>query len=296
MKKNLLLCFLFIFLSACQPASSAKPATGSTVLAVDAILGEVVQRIAGEHFPVEVLMSHGTDPHNFQPSAEDLGRIARSGVIVVHGGNMEAWLAQTLKDAGGSHLVLTASQGISGRADPSGAFDPHFWLDPLLMIQYTEHLRDEFIAIDPQNEADYTRAGNIYVVLLTQLNAWIEGEVAKISPQNRLLVTQHESLGYFAERYGFEVVGTILPSISNNGVPSEQHLSALIETIRQRQVKAIFLEVGDNPAYAEQIAAETGVQVVTGLYLHSLTLPGEPAPTYIEMMKLNVRLMTQALK
>jgi ABC-type Zn uptake system ZnuABC Zn-binding protein ZnuA len=102
------------------------------------------------------------------------------------------------------------------------------------------------------------------------------------------LVTNHESLGYFADRYGFTVVGAVIPSVSTDASPTAQQMAALIEVIKATGAPAIFLETGANPQLAQQIAAETGVNVVTDLYTHSLSAPDGPAPTYIDMMKYNV--------
>jgi ABC-type Zn uptake system ZnuABC Zn-binding protein ZnuA len=103
-----------------------------------------------------------------------------------------------------------------------------------------------------------------------------------------MLVTNHESLGYFADRYGFTVVGAVIPSVSTDASPTAQQMAALIEQIKATGAPAIFLEAGANPQLAQQVAAETGVKVVTDLYTHSLSAPGGPAPTYIDMMKYNV--------
>ena len=122
---------------------------------------------------------------------------------------------------------------------------------------------------------------------LKDLDPWIREQVEPIPADQRLLVTNHESFGYFADRYGFKVVGTVLPSVSTGAAPSAEQMAALIETMRASGAKAIFLETGADRRLADQIAQETGAQVVTGLYSHSVTEPGGEAPTYIEMMKYN---------
>ena len=109
-------------------------------------------------------------------------------------------------------------------------------------------------------------------------------------------MTNHESFGYFADRYGFEVTGTLLPSVTTGASPSAQQLARLVDQIRASGSPAIFLEGGANPQLAQQVAREAGVKVVTGLYTHSITSPGGAAPTYIEMMKQNVLMIAAALK
>ena len=127
------------------------------------------------------------------------------------------------------------------------------------------------------------------------LDAWINGQIAQIEPQRRLLVTNHEALGYFAERYGFTIVGTAIESFSSDASPSAQQMAALVEEIKLYQPPAIFLDASDNPGLAQQIAAETGLRVVTDLHIESLT-NGAPAGTYIDMMRHNVTKIIEALK
>jgi zinc/manganese transport system substrate-binding protein/manganese/iron transport system substrate-binding protein len=120
-------------------------------------------------------------------------------------------------------------------------------------------------------------------------------QVNAVPAEKRLLVTNHEALGYFADRYGFTVIGTVIPSMSTNAAPSAKEMAGLIEQIRSTGAPTIFLSEVENPALAQQIANETGVKIVDDLYLESLT-PGAPAASYIEMMKHNVTRIVEALK
>jgi ABC-type Zn uptake system ZnuABC Zn-binding protein ZnuA len=112
----------------------------------------------------------------------------------------------------------------------------------------------------------------------------------------RLLVTNHEAFGYFADRYGFKVVGALVPSVTTNASPSAQEMAALVERVRATGAPAVFLETGVNTQLAEQLAQETGVKVVTGLLTHSVSAAGGPAPTYLEMMRYNTTTIVTALK
>lgn len=174
--------------------------------------------------------------------------------------------------------------------------DPHFWLDPLLVIRYVENIRDGLSAADPAGKDVYASNAAAYIEQLKQLDAEISALAAQIPAEKRLLVTNHESFGYFADRYGFQVIGTVIPSVSTGSAPSAQQLARLVERIRQTGAPAVFLETGANPQLAEQLAAETGVRVVEGLFTHSITAPDGPAPNYIEMMRYNAQAITDALK
>jgi len=159
-----------------------------------------------------------------------------------------------------------------------------------------ENIRDGLSQVDPIGAMAYAANAEAYIAQLRELDAWIAGQVKQVPENRRLLVTNHESLGYFADRYGLRIIGTIVPSVSTGASPSAQQLARLVDRIKETGVSAIFLETGTNPQLAQQVAKETGIKVVTGLYTHSTTEPGGPAPTYIEMMKYNTRAIVDALK
>jgi len=174
--------------------------------------------------------------------------------------------------------------------------DPHFWLDPINAIKYVENIRDGLIQADPAGKEIYTQNAANYIAKLKDLDQFIQQEVSIVPPEKRLIVTNHESFGYFADRYGFKIIGTIIPSVSTNASPSAQQLARLIDHIKGAKATAIFLETGSNPNLAKQIAQETGIKVVSELFTHSITEAGGKAPTYIDMMKYNVKAIVNALK
>ncbi|PWH20597.1 MAG: ABC transporter substrate-binding protein [Ardenticatenia bacterium] len=174
--------------------------------------------------------------------------------------------------------------------------DPHFWLDPNYVIHYVENIRDGLSQVDPAGAAFYAQNADAYIAQLQDLDRWIREQVVQVPPERRLLVTNHESFGYFADRYGFRVVGTILPGVSTGVSPSAQQLAQLIDLIHETGAPAIFLETGSNPQLAEQIARETGVRVVSDLYTHSPSPPDGPAPTYLDMMRYNTAAIVEALR
>jgi ABC-type Zn uptake system ZnuABC Zn-binding protein ZnuA len=169
------------------------------------------------------------------------------------------------------------------------------WLDPNLVIAYVENIRDGMIQADPEGEATYRANADAYIVQLRDLDAWIQSQVQTIPAERRLLVTNHESLGYLAERYGFTIVETILTSFSSDASASAQEIAAAVDAIKSSGAPAIFLGDVESATLANQIASETGAKVVANLHLESLTV-GAPAATYIEMMKYNVSLIVDALQ
>lgn len=246
---------------------------------------------------VESLLPFGTDPHSYQPTPRDMAKIADSNLIIVNGAEYEHFLEAMLENAGSEAQVIEASAGISPREDAESehGVDPHMWLDPNNVILYVENIREALTHLDPEGADVYQANADAYVAELKDLNAWIIEQAAQVPPEKRLLVTNHEAMGYFAERYGFTIAGTVIESFSSGASSSAAQMVRLIEGVRSSGAPAIFLDAADNKTLAQQIAEETGVRVVTDLHLESLT-GGPPAATYIEMMKHNVMLIVEALK
>ncbi len=279
-------------LLACNVPAGETPPPPLRVVAVETFLADIAQNVAGERLQVQSLLPPGVEPHDYEPTPRDIARIAECNVLIVNGAGLEGFLERLLESAGGQAHVIVASAGL---ATPDTA-DPHFWLDPNYVVRYVENIRDGLSQADPEGRALYARNAEAYIAQLRSLDRWIAGQVQEIPPGRRLLVTDHQVLGYFAGRYGLRIIGTIVPGTSPEAAPSAQHLAQLVEDIRASGAPAIFLEVGENPQLAQQIAAEAGIRVVSGLYTHSLSGPDGPASTYIEMMRHNTRLIVEALK
>jgi zinc/manganese transport system substrate-binding protein len=261
------------------PAGNAKP----DIVVTYSVLGAVVRDVVGDSANVEVLMPNGVDPHEWSPSAKDIERLSRADLIVANGLGLEGNVQDPLDNAKESGVVVFAvADHVTIRvvnegegADPSdedqapGAQDPHLWMDPLTMQQwiapFTATLRD--IGIDVSTGAAEVEAD------LAELHVEIEGIVAKVSQENRSLVTGHESLGYFAERYGFTLVGAVVPTFTSEAEPSAGELADLAVKIKAAGVPAIFAEIGTPAATADAVAADTGATVVD-LSTHNLTDDG----------------------
>jgi zinc/manganese transport system substrate-binding protein len=293
--------FVAVFLlTACSGLASAPAQADSLkVLATETFLRDIAQNVAGERLTVQGLLPATVDPHEYEPSPQDVAKVADSRVLIVNGLGYEEWLKRTLDNVGGQRLVITATDGLSPRADPSGEHpdgDPHMWMDPTNVVRYVENVRDGLSQADPAGREVYTTNADAYIAKLKDLDGWIKSEVAKLPPEKRLLVTNHDALGYFAQAYGFTVVGAVIPSVTEQASPTAQQMAGLIETIKRSGAPAIFLDVGENQKLAQQVAAETKSQVVTDLYVESLSAPDGPAPTYIDMMKHDVSDIVAALK
>ncbi|HSL45960.1 MAG TPA: zinc ABC transporter substrate-binding protein [Anaerolineales bacterium] len=284
-------------LSACsgQPAAREASATAPDILTTSTILADITRNVAGDRLTVESFLPTDADPHSYQPTPQDTAKISEAKLLILNGADYEHFLQALLKNADGETELIEASTGLDLRSNPQHGVDPHLWLDPNNVIVYVENIREGLTHFDPDGSQAYQSNADAYVGQLRELDAWIRDQVAQIPPERRVLVTNHEALGYFAERYGFTVVGTIVESFSSDASPSAQQMAGLIDQIKRSEAPAIFLDTSDNPALAQQIAAETGVKVVTDLHLESLT-DGAPAGTYIDLMRSNVTKLVEALK
>jgi ABC-type Zn uptake system ZnuABC Zn-binding protein ZnuA len=242
------------------------------------------------------------DPHSFEPAPSDVRKVADSDVLIVNGAGLESFLGRLLQNTGGQRQIVEASRGLSSRqpgeagAGSTSEVDPHFWLDPVLAITYVENIRDGLIQADPAGKETYVRNADGYMAKLRDLDTWIADRVKQIPPDRRILVTNHEEFGYFADRYGFKIVGAIVPSVTTGASPSARELADLAEKIKASGAPAIFLEVGANAQLADQLARETGVEVVTGLFTHSLTPQDGKAPDYLQMMRQDTSVIVSALQ
>jgi zinc/manganese transport system substrate-binding protein len=272
-------------------AASAPPLEQPAIVVTTSILGAVVRDLVGDRASVEVLMGNGVDPHDWSPSARDLEAIYAADLVVANGLDLEEGLHDALETARAEGVsifeatdqitvrsVVPPSGEHDGEADPEslataaasddahaedddhehGAGDPHFWVDPVSMIAVVEAL-GPLLAEMGMDVAD--RQADL-VARLTDLDRQVRETLAAIPPDARRLVTGHESMGYFADRYGFEMVGTVIPGLSTQGEVSARAMADLAAAIREAGVDVIFAEVGTPQAVTQAIASETGARVV----------------------------------
>ena len=296
-----------LFLTGCGSAPQSSD-DAVRVLASTSFLADIAQNVAGDRLTVDSLLPIGADPHAYQAAPSDVAKISESDLLILNGVEYEHFIEPLLENAGGEHLVIEAAAGLephpageyvnetdAGAGSEHEAGDPHMWLDPNLVITYVGNIRNGLVEADPEGAEVYRANAEAYIAQLKDLDMWIVERVNTIPAGRRLLVTNHEALGYFAERYGFEIVDTILPSFSSEAGASAQEIVAAVKAIQSSGAPAIFLGEVENADLANQIASETGAKVVDDLYLESLT-DGAPAATYMDMMKHNVSRIVDGLK
>lgn len=277
------------------------------VVATTSVLGDVVRNIVGDAATVEVIMGIGADPHDFEASAQQVAAIQGADLVVANGLGLEEGLIDIIEtaEAEGKPVIELADlldpipftegedhsdEGEQGHGDQ----DPHFWQDPSRMATAVDLIADQLTAID--GSIDWHVRADAYAAELTALDAEIEVLLAGIADDQRTIVTNHEAFGYFADRYRFEVIGTVIPGGSTLAEPSAADLADLVGEIEEEGVTAIFAENTNPSALAEAVAGELGTEIgVYELYSDSLGEPGSPAGTYIGMIRANAETVAAAL-
>jgi zinc/manganese transport system substrate-binding protein len=258
-------------------------AAKKTIVVTYSILGSVVKDLVGTDANVVVLVPNGQDPHEWEPSAKDIETVNHADFIIQNGLGLEGGLQKTLSLAvqqgiktfiASEHITLRkVGQGevIPGAASDQavGTPDPHLWTDPSTIRQVVSALADQ---LKSELGMDMPAALQKLVDQLDGLDSEITSMVNGLPEANRKLVTGHDSLGYFADRYGFKLVGAITPSLTSQAEVSAADLAALKTQIQENQVKAIFTELGTPPAIAQAIGQDAGVKVVE---LSTHTLPAD---------------------
>lgn len=305
-----------LFLSACQPATPAQPAPASSaklpVVATTTIVADVVRQVGGDKIELTTLLPVGADPHSFEARPQDAAALSNATLVFANGAHLEEFLDALLQSANATDKLVEVSEGITllemeaddhegethegeGEDHEHEGGDPHTWTDPNNVMIWTENIAAALSQADPANAEFYRANADAYLSELKALDAWVREQVSQILPENRKLVTDHRAWGYFADEYGFEQIGALVGSFSTVAQTSSQDLAALEDTIRAQGVKAVFVGRTVNPQLAEQVAKDTGIQVVY-LYTGSLTAPDGDAPDYLRFIRYNVTAMVTALK
>lgn len=281
-------------LAACSTPASPSTSGGLSVVATTSLIGDAARQVGGPRVTVRVLLPIGADPHAYDPRPQDVAALANAQIVLVNGFDLEATLQPLLADA---KNVVVVSDGIDALpfAGEEGGLDPHVWQDPNNVIVWTRNIADAFAQADPAHADEYQVNAEAYIAELTSLDAWIRERVAEIPEANRKLVTDHEAFGYFAARYGFEQVGTVVPSLSTGAAPSARELAALEDAIRSSGVKAVFVGSTVSPDLSRRVADDTGVRLVS-LFTGSLSAAGGGAETYLDMIRYNVNAIVEALQ
>ena len=294
-----LITLLTLSITACSHTTATPTAKQLQVVATTSILADVVSRVGGDLIAVTTLVPADANEHAYQPSPRDIATVSEADLVFMVGLGLEGFMSTIIENASGQADVVTVSDGIltiefSGEADDHHEGDPHVWLDPANVIIWVENITAALIDHDPANSAAYTANSQAYIEELHALDSWIAAETARIPANQRQIVTDHMLLGYFANKYNFNVVGAVIPSYSSQAEPSAKELAALEDAIRQFNVRVILVGNTINPKLAERLAEDTQTKLVF-FYTGSLSQSDGPASTYLDYMRFNVNAIVSAL-
>ena len=272
-----------LLLLACARAEDARLRVSS----FSTILTEIVTEVGGEKVAVTGHVKPGMDPHEFEPKPADLKTVSSAQLIIVSARHLESYVEKLSEAAGGKAALLEVGNQLPGPKD-----DPHWWHSVGNLRRATRLVRDELIRLRPDARTAFTANAAAYTERLDTLEQWVKAKVAELPKNRRKLVTNHDSFGYFAREFGFEVHP--IAGLTQNDQPGSKKVAEIITTIREEGVKAIFSEDIENPKVIRQITRETGAKL--GGKLFSDGLGAKPNDTVDAMFRHNVTTIVEALK
>ena len=287
-------------LSACSPGMDASAGDGLRVVATTTQVGSVAAEVGGEHVELTVLLGPGVEAHDFELTPAHAAALEQADVILLSGAGLEDWLVDTLSAIGVEHRVRDLSAGVSLRSldvgDGAVAVDPHYWLSGPNAIRMTENVRDALAEADPDRAARYGERAAGLIDRLESSDAEAQALIDEVPADRRRIVTDHDALGYFIDRYGLDFVGSVFPSLDVSAEPSARDIEQLVSRIRAEDVTAIFTESSVDPRLAEAVADETDAHLVDEpLYTDSLGPAGSGADTLDGVLLHNARVIRDGL-
>jgi zinc/manganese transport system substrate-binding protein len=257
------------------------------------ILGDFVKNIGGDRIEVTTLVGPDGDVHVYTPTPSDVRRIRDAKLLVINGFGLEGWLPRLLQAAGSNASVVTATEGIAPLKAGSDA-DPHAWQSVANAEKYVANIRDALVAADPPDADIFRQNARNYLARLEALDGEVRQAISQIPQNRRRMISTHDAFGYFAARYGIEFIAPI--GVSTEAEPSARDIAKIIAQVKAEHIPAVFLERIGDPRLMRRISEETGTKVGGTLYSDSLTDEKGEAPTYIDMVRHNIRTLTSALK
>lgn len=279
----------------CLVLALAGPARAEDRLPVVAsftILADFVRNVGGSHVDVATLVGPNGDAHVYTPTPADAKKVADAKLLFINGFGLEGWLPRLVQSAGGKATIVTATNGITP-LQRGAAADPHAWQSVANAKVYVANIRDALVAADPQDAADYRANAERYLAELDALDNEVRQAVATIPEDHRKVISSHRAFGYFAAAYGVQFIAPV--GVSTESQPSARDIAEIITLIKSEKIQGTFLENISDPRLIQRIADETGAKVGGTLYSDSLTAENGAIPTYIALVRHNIKALTSAL-
>jgi ABC-type Zn uptake system ZnuABC Zn-binding protein ZnuA len=285
-------CLAALLASGCAGPGGAGNGDGADggelrVVATTTQVADLAANVGGDRVRVTSLLRPGVDAHDYEPSPADIDALAHADLVLQNGVGLEEWLGDIIESSGFDGPVVDTSQGVRLR-QVDGEPDPHIWQNPGNAQVMAANIERGLAAADPAGAAAYQAGLAAYTKELRALDDEVEGQVGSLA--NRKVVTNHDAFGYYLDRYGLELVGSVIPSFDSSAELSGRDIRDLVAKIEATRVKAVFSETSLPPRAAETIGREAGVRVVVGsdaLYGDALGPPGSDGDTYLKMIRHN---------
>jgi zinc/manganese transport system substrate-binding protein len=287
--RDVLICAAMLIAAVMSPARADDQVN---VVASFSILGDFVRNVGGERVAVTTLVGPNGDAHVYTPTPADAKKVADAKLVIVNGLGFEGWLPRLVKSSGGKATIVTATQGIAPRELDSHE-DPHAWQSVANARIYVANIRDALAKADPAGADTYKANAEAYLAKLAVLDNDVKAAVATIPGAHRKVISTHDAFGYFAAAYGIEFIAP--QGVSTDSEPSAKDIAVIITQLKLSKIPAVFLENIADPRLMRRIAAETGAKIGGTLYSDSLTAENGDAPTYIDMVRHNIKALTSAL-
>ncbi|MBR0790452.1 metal ABC transporter substrate-binding protein [Bradyrhizobium manausense] len=281
-----------LLLAALLIGSPLHAAERLNVVASFSIIADFVRTIAGDRVNLTTLVGPDSDVHVYTPAPGDAKRIAEAKLVIVNGLGLEGWLPRLVQSAGSKAQVVTASAGIAPLKFGSAA-DPHAWQSVPNARIYVADITNALAVADPDDMEFFRTQSKAYLEKLETLDREVREAVAKIPAERRKVISTHDAFGYFAAEYGVRFVAPL--GVSTETEPSARDIATIIGQIRAERIPAVFLENISDDRLIRRIAAETGAKVGGTLISDGLTGEKGLAPTYIDMVRHNIKALTSAL-
>jgi zinc/manganese transport system substrate-binding protein len=287
-------------------AQSSTPSSPMRVIASFSILADFVRQVGGARVAVRSLVPAGGDAHVYTPTPADARMLAEARLVIVNGLGFEGWVNRLIRSSGTKAAIITASSGVRplkaeggghshghSHGHAHGENDPHAWQSVANVKLYVAAIAAGLIGADPDGRAAYEAAAAAYQAELDALDAEIKSGVARIPADRRKIITSHDAFHYFERAYGVDFISP--RGVSTAAEPSPQAVARIIRQIKAERIAAVFLENVTDQRLMRRIAEETGARIGGTLYSDALTAADGPAPTYVAMMRHNLKQITGAL-
>jgi zinc/manganese transport system substrate-binding protein len=256
------------------------------------ILGDLARNVGGDRVSITTLVGPDSDVHVYTPAPADAKKVADAKLLLINGLGLEGWLPRLLQSSGSKAPIILATKGIAPLKLGSDA-DPHAWQSVANARIYVANIRDALVAAAPADAEVFRANTDAYLAKFDALDREVREAVAKIPQNRRKVISTHDAFGYFAAAYGIEFIAP--ERVSTESEPSARDIAGIITQIKTSKIPAVFLENISDPRLIQRIAAETGAKIGGTLYSDSLTGENGDAPTYIELVRHNIKTLTSAL-